>query len=215
MKKRVLNVLLFVSITFAATSCKEEAKTVETEAAKTVETVITENNYTAVAAESMISWKANKIVGGHEGTINLAKGKANTKGDALVGGTFIFDINTLKCTDIPAEDESNAKLVGHLLSPDFFNAEQFSNASFEITKVDGNNVSGNLTIKGITKNVTFPASVSTDGDILSISSEMFTIDRTEWDIKYNSGKFADPAKLGDYLIKDDIEIKVSVKAQKA
>ena len=206
---------MLVAVTIAATGCKEDTKKTETEAPKTVETVVTENNYKAIAAESMISWKANKIVGGHEGTIHLAKGKANTKGEALVGGTFIFDVNSLKCTDIPAEDESNAKLVGHLLTPDFFDAKQFPNASFEITKVEGNNVSGNLTIKGITKNVTFPASVTTDGDMLSISSEMFTIDRTEWDIKYNSGKFADPAKLGDYLIKDDIEIKVTVKAQKA
>ena len=215
MKKRVLNILLLVAITLAATGCKEDTKKAETEAAKTVETVVTENNYKAVAAESMISWKANKIVGGHEGTIHLAKGKANTKGNALVGGTFIFDVNTLKCTDIPVESEDNAKLVGHLLAPDFFDAKQFPNASFEITKVDGNNVSGNLTLKGITKNVTFPASVSVDGDMLSIASETFTIDRTEWDIKYNSGKFVDPAKLGDYLIKDDIEIKVSVKAKKA
>ena len=51
--------------------------------------------------------------------------------------------------------------------------------------------------------------------MLTLSSEMFTIDRTEWDIKYNSGKFVAPAKLGDYLIKDDIEIKVAVKAKKA
>jgi len=215
MKKSVLNILALVAITITATGCKDDVKKAETQEAKEVKVMASESSYDAIPAESMISWKANKVVGGHEGTININKGKAKLKGDTLVGGTFVFDINTLKNTDIPAEDEGNAKLVGHLLSPDFFNAEAFPNATFEITTVVGNKVSGNLTLKGIKKNVTFNANVAVIGDDLTITSETFTIDRTEWDIKYNSGKFVDPAKLGDYMINDNIEIKISVKAKKA
>lgn len=215
MKKSVLNSLVLVAITIAATGCKDDVKKAETQEAKEVKVVVSESSYNAIPEESMISWKANKVVGGHEGTINVSKGKAKLKGETLVGGTFIFDINTLKNTDIPAENEGNAKLVKHLLSPDFFNAEAFPNATFEITSVVGNKISGNLTLKGIKKNVTFNAKVAVMDDDLSITSDTFTIDRTEWDIKHNSGKFMDPAELGDYMIKDDIEIKISVKAKKA
>ena len=211
--------MTLIVISIVATGCKEDAKKAETEDAKTVKEVATEvaaeTKYKVVSTESFVEWKANKVVGGHEGTINISRGLALFKGDALVGGNFVFDIKTLKNTDMPADSEGNGKLVGHLLSPDFFDAEQFPDATFEITAVEENNVSGNLTLKGIKKNVTFPAIVSVTGNDLSITSETFTIDRTEWDIKYNSGKFADPAKLGDYMINDDIELKIKVKAKKS
>jgi len=70
-------------------------------------------------------------------------------------------------------------------------------------------------MKGIKKNVTFPANISVNGDELNITSDKFTIDRTEWGIEYNSGKVMDAAKLGDYLIKDDVVLQVKVKAKKA
>jgi len=215
MKKRVLNSLTIIALGLTIWGCKNDTKEAATSAAKTITEVITETKYKVVAAESMIHWKANKLVGGHEGTINLEKGIIKNKANTLVGGNFIFNISSLKCTDIPATDEGNAKLVGHLMSPDFFDVKNHPNAAFEITTVQGNNVSGNLTIKGIKKNITFPANVSVNGNELNISSDTFTIDRTEWDIKYNSGKFADPAKLGDYLIKDNVELKVMIKATKA
>ena len=53
-----------------------------------------EAKFKAIPAESMIMWTANKVVGGHSGTINVSNGVAKTKGNALVGGNFIFDINT-------------------------------------------------------------------------------------------------------------------------
>jgi len=215
MKKQVLNLFTLIALSIVILSCKKNAKEAVTDATETVAQVATEAKYKAIAAESMIHWKANKIVGGHEGTINLDKGIIKLKGEALSGGNFIFNIKSLKCTDIPADKEENGKLVGHLMGADFFDAEKFPIAAFEITKVEGNNVSGNLTIKDVKKNITFPANVSVNGDVLNVSSNTFTIDRTEWGIKYNSGKFADPAKLGDYLIKDDVEIKIMLKAKKA
>lgn len=215
MKTRVLNSLAVIAIGLTILGCKGDAKESVTSAAEAVTNEVAETKYKAIASESMIHWKANKLVGGHEGTIHLEKGIVKSKANALVGGNFIFDISSLKNTDMPVTDEGNAKLVGHLLSPDFFDVKKHPNAAFEITKVEGNNVSGNLTIKGIKKNITFPANVSVNGDVLTISSDAFIIDRTEWGIKYNSGKFADPAKLGDYLIKDDIELKIMLKANKA
>ena len=213
MKKQVLNIFAVVAIGFAIIGCKNE-KSAETTDAKEVEAVAAEATYKAVAAESMIMWKANKVVGGHEGTINVSNGVAKMKGDALVGGNFVFDIATLKNTDIE-KAEGRAKLEGHLKSADFFDAEKFPNAAFEITSVEGNKVSGNLMMKGIKKNVTFDATVTQTGNQMTITSDTFTIDRTEWNIMYNSGKVMDAAKLGDKMINDNIEIKISVKATKA
>jgi polyisoprenoid-binding protein YceI len=215
MKKRLLNIVTILAITAVFTSCKDNVKEAETTDEQMVEEIAMTADFNAVADKSMVMWKANKIVGGHEGTINLANGTANIKEDKLVGGKFVFDIKSLKCLDIPAEDEANAKLVGHLLSPDFFNAEVHDTATFEITNVENNNISGNLTLKGITKNVTFPANIKMDENEVNITSETFKIDRTEWNINYNSGKVMDSKALGDKMIKDDIELKIDVVAKKA
>ncbi|OIQ19409.1 YceI family protein [Lacinutrix sp. MedPE-SW] len=211
MKKQVLNIFAIIAIGASVVGCKSDKKT-ETTEAKEVETVMAEETFKAIPAESMVTWEANKIVGGHTGTINLSNGVAKVKGNQLVGGNFIFDISTLKNTDIEKE-ESRASIEGHLKSADFFDAEKFPNAAFEITSVEGNNVSGNLMMKGIKKNVTVPVNVNINGDSMTITSDEFTIDRTEWDIKYNSGKFAE--NLGDKMIKDNVKLKISVKANKA
>jgi len=216
MKKIVLNLFAIAIIGTSIVACKSDAKEAKTGEAEAVTENTTAAKFKADAANSMIIWKANKLVGGHEGTINVSNGVANFEGDKLVGGSFIFDINTIKCTDIPAEKEANANLVGHLKSADFFDVANFGTAAFEITKVEGANVSGNLTMKGIKKNITFPAKVTVSGDDVTISSDTFTIDRTQWNIMYNSGTSSDvAAALGDKLIKDDVELKIMVKAKKA
>ena len=112
MKKQLLNIVTILAITAVFTSCKDNVKEAETTEEQMVEEVAMTADYNAVADKSMVIWKANKIVGGHEGTINLANGMAQIKDDKLVGGKFVFDIKSLKCTDIPAEDEANGKLVG-------------------------------------------------------------------------------------------------------
>ncbi len=216
MKKQILNILVATALTASFISCKK-TKEVETTEAKTVEQVAVAEKYKVNPAQTMIKWDAHKLVGGHQGTINASAGAVETKGDALVGGNFIFDINTIKCTDLPA-GENYDKLIGHLKNEDFFDVAKHPNAAFQITSVtpkDGKSIiAGNLTIKGIKKNIEFPANVSINGNSISISSDEFEIDRTEWDVKYNSGKFADPAKLGDYLIKDNVGIKIAVTASK-
>ncbi len=214
MKNIAIKSISFAVIILGLISCKnEKAKTTE---AKPVEKVIAAKTLKAIPAETMISWDAKKVVGGHQGTINASTGTLEVKGNKIVGGNFILDINTIKCTDLE-DAEKNGKLIGHLKSPDLFDTEKYPNAAFQITNVSeasGKSViSGNLTIKGIKKNISFPATVSVSENGAIIKSEQFDIDRTEFDIKYNSGKFADPAKLGDYLIKDNVGIVVSVTAK--
>jgi len=215
MKNIAIKAISLVVLTLGAVSCKND-KTKTTEA-KAVEQVAVEKTFKAIAAETMISWDADKLVGGHNGTINASVGVLNIKDNKLVGGNFIFDINSIKCLDIPADNENNAKLVGHLKAEDFFDVAKYPSAAFQITSVskkEGKSIiAGNLTLKGIKKNIEFPATVNVTDNSATITSEEFVIDRTEFNIKYNSGKFADPVKLGDYLIKDNVGIKVSVVAK--
>ena len=125
-------------------------------------------------------------------------------------------MNSIIDLDIPAEEEGNGKLVGHLKSADFFDVEKFPYASFEITSVEEKEgktmLSGNLKLKDKVNNVTFPVSVSMDGDAMTLTSETFTIDRSKWDVRYGSKSFFD--NLGDKFISDDIELKINVVASK-
>lgn len=220
MKNKITILLVLSALTIGAVSCKGDKK-VETTDAKPVAEVVTEvatmETYKAIPAQTMITWDAQKIVGGHQGTINASSGVLDIKADKVVSGSFIIDINTIECTDI--EDEATkAKLLGHLKAEDFFDVANNPNGAFEITSItpagEKSTVAGNLTLKGIKKNIEFPATITVNNGTATIKSESFNIDRTEWGINYNSGKITDAAALGDKLIKDEIGITVAIIAQK-
>ncbi|NQX90913.1 MAG: YceI family protein [Flavobacteriales bacterium] len=160
---------------------------------------------------SSMNWKGSKVTGSHAGVINIADGSISMDGNAITSAKVNIDMTSIVCTDADMNDEYKGKLIGHLSSPDFFNVAEYNTATFNLTKFkamagkDGYNyqITGDLTIKGITKEITFPAKVTMDGNSVRVESKV-TIDRTRWDIKYGSGKFFD--SLGDNLIYDDLEI---------
>ena len=212
MKKNVLSICMIITLTFMTFSCKNKAKKAETkEAEATAVTEITSEEYTVNTAESSIKWKGFKPTGSHVGSIDLESGTFTAIDGKIDSGTFTITMGSLK------DAEGSAKLEGHLKSPDFFDVEKFPKAIFEITGIEKSEgktmLSGNLTLKEKTNNVTFPVSVSTANDTLTLSSETFTIDRSKWDVKYGSKSFFD--NLGDKFINDDIEITISVKATKS
>ncbi len=206
--------VLFIGL--AVVSCKKAKNETEANEAEEVANVSGAASYTADASASTIAWKGSAPTKSHNGTISVSEGSLALDGGKLTGGNFIIDMNSIVCLDIENE-EYNGKLVGHLKSADFFDVEKNGFSAFAITGVeekDGKTmVKGNLTMKGIKKNIEFPAMLSVDGDAISLTSETFTIDRTEWDIKYNSGKFFEDLK--DKLINDNIELSFTVKATKA
>ncbi|MBC8267059.1 MAG: YceI family protein [Flavobacteriales bacterium] len=161
--------------------------------------------------KSTIKWKGSKIAESHEGIINIQKGVLMIEHGTLVGGQFSIDMNSITNTDIESE-EYRAKLEGHLKSKDFFDVEQFPTATITITnavKGEGNSykVVADLTIKGITHPISFDAEVNVNG-LNFLATAKIKIDRTKWDITYNSGNFFE--NLGDYLIKDKIEFDISL-----
>ena len=155
---------------------------------------------------SSIAWLAKKVTGEHNGTVGISAGALNVNGNKLIGGNFTIDLKTIKALDI-TDPGYNQKFIGHITSGDFFEIEKFPTASFVITKVAGNQVTGNLTIKGITKSITFPAEIAVKGGKVSAKANI-TIDRTDFNIKYGSKKFFD--SIGDKAIYDDFALTVSL-----
>ena len=163
--------------------------------------------------ESSLSWKGKKVTGEHTGNINLASGSLTWDGKTLKGGNFDIDVTSITVTDL-TDAGSNAKLLGHLKSDDFFGVEKFPKASFIITsavaKGDNNYaVKGKLTIKGITNDVEFPAQVKAEGKKVSATAKIL-VDRTKYNIKFRSAKFFE--NLGDKAIADDFELDVKLVA---
>lgn len=172
-------------------------------------------SYKVKTSESVVSWKAEKVTGAHEGTVALKNGNLDFTDGVLTGGSFDIDMTTLITTDL--EGEWKAKLEGHLNSPDFFNTAQFPTANFAITRVvpkgtpGDYKVTGNLTIKGITKEIKFYTNAVEEGSVVKANAAI-TIDRTEFDIRYGSGSFFD--NLGDKTIYDEFFLNINLVAAK-
>ena len=171
------------------------------------------NTYTINPEKSSVTWTGKKVTGSHTGNITIQSGKVQLHGGALVEATITIDMTSITCTDIENE-EKNAKLVGHLSSDDFFSVEAHNTSSFKATSIKqsdagGYNVTGNLTIKGITNEITFPVNTKMTADGLQINGTM-VFDRTKWKIQYGSGSFFD--SLGDKAINDDVSLEFSLLA---
>lgn len=165
---------------------------------------------------SELMWLEKKLNGSHNGALSLKSGKLNLEDHKITGGDFEINMDSITVLDIE-DSEKNAKLVGHLKSDDFFSVAKHPSARFMITKVEEKTpqqveVTGNLTIKGITRAVTIPAQITQQGDVLQAKGAV-ELDRTQWDVRYGSGKFF--KGLGDRLIKDEFELKLNLIAKKS
>ncbi|WP_375323824.1 YceI family protein [Flagellimonas sp. GZD32] len=156
-------------------------------------------------SESTVTWKGYKVGGSHNGTISLKSGALQFDGEKLTGGEFVVDMNSINTTDL--EGDYKGKLDGHLKSDDFFGTANHPTAKLVFTKVKstGKNsyaVTGDLTIKGTTKPVTFDVSVYGDKATATLK-----VDRTKYDVKYGSGIIG-TAK--DKLIYDEFDLVVDL-----
>ena len=159
------------------------------------------------AAKSTINWVGKKVTGQHEGTIKLKDGAFFMKDGKIVRGKFTVDMSSIEVTDLKA-GEGKEKLEGHLKADDFFGVEKFTTASMNFKTVTPKangvyTVVADLTIKGISKPVTFDLTVKGN-----TATAKVVVDRTKYDIKYGSGSFFD--NLGDKVISDNFDLTVSL-----
>jgi polyisoprenoid-binding protein YceI len=168
------------------------------------------------SAQSNIDWVGRKVTGAHNGTISIKGGTLTLTNGQLAAGEFTIDTRSIKILDV-TDPDTNAQFAGHLASPDFFASEQYPEAKFVITLAEpagdkNYNVEGNLTIKGITRPVSFSAVVNNANGIVSASGKV-VVDRTLYDMKFRSGNFF--KDLGDTLIYNNFDLNVSITAKAA
>ena len=178
-----------------------------------------------ISTESVVGWKGTKVVGmgSHAGTIGITEGTLSLENGNLTAGSVTIDMKNIVVTD-SMPDEYKQQLIGHFSANDFFNVEQFPTAKFEITgseaKADGDYthvISGNLTLRDSTKNISFPATVSVDENGLSAVGTA-VINRLDWGVNYDMEKMSLSEKLQaeakNGIVSKDIEITFDIKASK-
>lgn len=208
MKKVILSFATLAILIACAGDAKVEEKPVVNEVVATVEQQAVAVDYTIVDSSSVLNWEGSAVGKAHFGTVNY-KGTVKVADGKLIGGELVFDLTTIDTKDL--EGEYKNKLDGHLKAADFFNVDSFPNAKLDITAFNAGEISANLTIKEVTKAITFPGTVTITEEAVNASAE-FTINRTEYGIVYGSGNFFDLAK--DKIISDDIKFKVTATAVK-
>jgi polyisoprenoid-binding protein YceI len=165
------------------------------------------------ASKSTFKWTGKKVTGSHWGYIKFTEGSLMLEKGALVGGSFIVDMNSMDCQDLEA-GKGGDKLMGHLKADDFFGTATFPTSTLKIksTTPKGNNqydVKADLTIKGITNEIMFPATIAVSGGALTATAN-FNVDRTKFGIKYGSGSFFE--NLGDKAISNDFQVEINLAA---
>jgi len=174
-------------------------------------------NFPVDTSQSKVRWLGKKVSGQHNGTVNVKSGTVDLKGNNLKGGNFEIDMPSIVVEDIK-DAEFNGKLTGHLKSDDFFSVEKFPTSTFKITSVkplkskkDGTHeITGDLTIKGITHPVTFPATVEVKNGVAKAKGKA-TVDRIKYNIRYGSGQFF--KNLGDKMIDDQFQIELDIQSK--
>ncbi|MCI0472621.1 MAG: YceI family protein [Ignavibacteria bacterium] len=211
--------IMVTAFAFIISGCGKSDKEVKTGEKQTASDNKTGKTMVIDVEKSTAEWLGKKVTGQHNGTIKFVKGDFNVDNGKVTGGKFEMDMNSIVVLDL-TDAAMNAKLTGHLKSDDFFSSAKFPSSKFEITKVDvlsdpgkpgmNSTVTGNLTIKDITKSISFPAEIKIENGVLNAKAD-FDIDRTEWNVKYGSGKFFE--NLGDKMINDNFNLKLSLTAK--
>ncbi len=215
---------------FAACADAPESDKAETTDAQEV-TTTSGTSFKVDTTASKVEWVATKVSAYHTGTLNVKSGEVMVQDGNITGGNFVLDMNSIVVSGPPGSDaKANEKLLGHLKSGDFFDVAANPEATFTITSVTPfsgtakdtadprqesiskykvtnptHTVSGNLTIRGVTKNITFPAQLTIAGNSASAIAK-FNINRQDWNIVY-------PGKPDD-LIRNEVHLGIALKAIK-
>ena len=238
---RSLSVFMFVFLMYACTG--GGGRTVEAGAEQQGATTPADASiYALDPAQSYVTWVGSKVIGKHNGRFYFSSGEVAVLEGELRGADFEIDISSVEVVDLVDATE-NAELKGHLLSADFFDAENYPIGRFELVSVSSydsevyanldkeeyeseykpstasenrvegatHNITGNLTLRGTTRSITFPAQVSLEGDIFRAEAR-FNIDRTDFGISYgDEASVLDKAK--DRFVYNTVNVGLVLVAQ--
>lgn len=216
MKTNLKNLSLVAFVALGLFSCKNNEKETEQEMAAAAEASELSHEYVVDIDESIIKWEGSKPTATHYGTVKLASGTLHEHEGKIEAGNFVIDMNTIVDEDL--EGDYKNSLEAHLKGTvegkegDFFNVTEYPNATFELTGIENDVISGNLTIKDKTNPIQFPAKITMNGDELTIVSDPIELDRTKWGVNFNSKSIF--PNIGDKVISDTIKITVNLRAKK-
>ena len=157
---------------------------------------------TFIAEKSKIVFVGSKITGDHSGTFGKWTGKGWIGKDGLNRVEFKVEMASINA--------DHPKLTKHLKSTDFFAVDKFPEAIFTSSKFEKKEddkyaITGDLTMHGVTKTISFPATISAEGDMIKASTE-FTVQRMDFGLTY-------PGRPDD-LIKKEVLLKVDLAFKK-
>jgi polyisoprenoid-binding protein YceI len=179
----------------------------------------TGRTFTVDTTASSVRFTGNGVGKNHPGTFQLSNGTLAVSDSSITGGQFTINMASMQMEQ--QEEMFQTKLKGHLQSADFFDVAKWGTAKFEITEVKpytaaggdssvvagaNHTVSGNFTMKDVTKNISFPAKIDVIGNALTAQAN-FNIDRTQWGIRYGNDK-----SLGDKFISETVNIQLNLTA---
>lgn len=207
-------VLAFAALAILAAGCTKAPDSQQAEAGDEKSAAAGEGvSYTLNTQESKLAWVGTKVTGYHHGVFPINRGALVFNGETITGGEFEVNVAEVKVLDEGMAEAMIGKLTTHLQSDDFFKVKEFPTATFVITSVSTeatdsttHRIEGNLTLRGVTKNISFGAKVTPEGENLKAHA-VFNIDRQQWGVSYKGKQ--------DDLIRDEVNLTVDLVAAKA
>ncbi len=208
--------------TTTANAGLQPATPVETNTAPT-RTVVTEGAYTVNASSSIVNWSGKKpLIDGYtnSGTIGVTAGTIKVATTSATG-EFTIDMNTLDVGLTAKKPGQEGALTGHLKGDKWFDVAKYPTAKFVIKSVKARpdsattftyDITGDLTMKGKTNEITFPATIFADEQGMLHADAATEIDRTKWGLTFGSGSFFDD--LADNVIDDMVALSFKLVAKK-
>ncbi len=220
MKKTFVSLMGMAAIAFAVASCNGQKSSSSVQANDSAQVSAVSDGILAIdSTASYLTWKGFKPGGEHYGKLPVSTGEISVVEGKLKGGNITVAMNGIVVEDL--QGEMAAQLKAHLENEDFFEVATYPTARFELTDIPADGIAvdsirelkGNLTLKGVTKNITIPVSevsVNQDGKYVA-KSATFRNNRADWNVKYGSKSFF--TGLGDKFINDEIELSFVLQAK--
>ena len=175
-----------------------------------------EGVYSVVIDRTELSWIGKEISTKiHTGTLNLSDGTIQIIDENTINGNITIDMSSINVTDL--QGRAKEMLEGHLRSADFFEVENYPNATLNFKSKSYNKLKnlidfeGQLTIKDISNPIFFSATLIESSPYLKAKS-ILSFDRSKYNVRFRSGSFFE--NLGDKLILDDIDVNIVLVTEK-
>ena len=201
-----IKLLVIICLTYACQEVNSNRKVIVSEKADIYYNHKRETGLKVNIEKSVIKWKGTKFngLGSHSGVIKLSSGAIYFTNGKISAGKFEIDMLSIEVTDIPESHPIPRKnLRNHLMDKDFFYVEKYAKAIFEINQIqkikeNQYSISGNLLMRGVSKNITFDAEFDSLSREKIIANARLSLNRQYWGVAYRG------SKLKNDLVDDDI-----------